>query len=68
MSWRLFSMPRSAQAYTDSNPAFRLGWTKMLENYFAEYYQKRVLLFELPIFELVSMLHMKENESKQLLI
>jgi len=33
----------------------------MLENYFAEYYQKRVLLFGLPIFELFTMLHMKEK-------
>ena len=60
MSWRLFSMPRSAQA-TDSILAFQLGWTEMLENYFAEYYQKQVLLFGLPIFELVTMFHMKEK-------
>ena len=51
-------MPRNAQAHRDSTIAFQLGWTKIQENYFAEYYQKMSVVYGNPIFQLVTILYM----------
>ena len=54
-------MPRNAQAPRDSTIAFQLGWTKIQENYFAEYYQKMSVVYGNPIFQLVIILYPKNK-------
>ena len=54
-------MPRNAQAHRDSTIAFQLGWTKIQENYFAEYYQKMSVVYGNPIFQLVIILYPKNK-------